>query len=113
MVRPWPLAALFLFAPLSSAEPPALTPLVRTVDLDVGAAQTIQLAGGKKVAVKLLDLKETRDEFRSAVRRAEVVVEVAGKKVTLVSGNYRLPVTVGDVQIDCPVTKGYRDKASK
>src|SRR5262249_34004087 len=38
----------------------------------------------------------------------EVTVEVAGQKVTLVSANYRLPVTVAGVQIDCPVTKGYR-----
>ena len=37
-----------------------------------------------------------------------MTVEVDGEKVTLVSANYRLPVTVAGVQIDCPVTKGYR-----
>jgi murein DD-endopeptidase MepM/ murein hydrolase activator NlpD len=39
-------------------------------------------------------------------------VEVAGAKVTLVSGNYRLPVQIAGVQIDCPVTKGYGQNAS-
>ena len=34
-------------------------------------------------------------------------VEVNGRTTTLVSANYRLPVTVGGVQIDCPVTRGY------
>src|SRR5262245_25406761 len=117
MCRPWPLAVLCLLGPtlLSPAEPPAatLTPLMRAVDLNVGEAQDVELAGGKKVAVKLLDLQETRDDIRKAVRRAEVTVLVGGQKVTLVSGNYRLPVTVAGAQIDCPVTKGYRQKASR
>jgi murein DD-endopeptidase MepM/ murein hydrolase activator NlpD len=38
---------------------------------------------------------------------------VGGRRVALVSANYRLPVTAGDVQIDCPVTKGYRQNNSK
>src|SRR5262245_2215500 len=117
MRRLWPVAVLPLFglALSSPADPPAptLTPLVRTVDLTIGEAQDVELANGKKVAVKLLDLRETRDDLRSAVRRAEVTVLVAGEKVTLVSGNYRLPVTVGGVQIDGPVTKGYRRNATK
>ena len=62
---------------LSSQRPgqppaPTLAPPLRTVDLNVGESQEVELAGGKKVAVKLLDLKETRDELRDAVRRAEV-----------------------------------------
>jgi murein DD-endopeptidase MepM/ murein hydrolase activator NlpD len=96
-----------------SSEPPFLAPLQRTIDLNVGETQEVTLADGKKVAVKLIDLRETRDGFRDAVRKAEVTVEVAGTKVTLVSANYRLPVTVAGVQIDCPVTKGYRDNSAK
>lgn len=97
------------------AEPPKPTriPLLRTVDLNKGEAQQVELHGGKKVTVKLLDLQEQADEFRDAVRRAEVVVEVEGKKVSLISANYRLPTTVGDVQIDCPVTRGYLQNTSK
>ena len=99
-VRILSLIALLSAVSATSAEPkPTVTPLVQTVDLDVGGSQEVEL-GGKKVTVKLLDLKETRDELRGAVRVAEVTVEVNGKKVTLVSSNYRLPVTVGGVQID-------------
>jgi hypothetical protein len=36
-----------------------------------------------------------------------VTVEVNGRKVTLPAATYHLPVTVGEVQIDCPITKGY------
>src|SRR5436305_36301 len=87
-----------------SAEPPrpTLEPLLRAVDLNVGESQTVELADGTRAAVQLLDLKETRDDVRHAVRRAEVRVRVNGREATLVSANYRLPVTVGGVQIDCP-----------
>jgi murein DD-endopeptidase MepM/ murein hydrolase activator NlpD len=34
------------------------------------------------------------------------MIEVNGKAAELVSGNYRLPQTVGGVQVDCPATKG-------
>jgi murein DD-endopeptidase MepM/ murein hydrolase activator NlpD len=94
---------------LLRAEPPKptlLTPM-RTIDLNVGETQQVELSDGKKVSIKLVDLRETHDNFRHAVRRAEVTVEVAGEKVTLVSANYRLPLTIAGVRIDCPVTKGY------
>jgi murein DD-endopeptidase MepM/ murein hydrolase activator NlpD len=86
---------------------PSVTPAVRIVDLNVGDAREVELADGRKVSVRVLDLHETRDDFRDAVREADVKVEVAGTEVSLVSANYRLPVTVAGVQVDCPVTKGY------
>ena len=98
---------------LSPPPVPSLTPIVRTADLNVGELQEIELAGGKKITVKLLDLKEVRDELRNAVRKAEVAVEVGGQKLTMVSANYRLPVTIAGVQIDCPITKGYCERSSK
>jgi hypothetical protein len=51
--------------------------------------------------------------LRNAVRKAEVKVELAGEAVTLVSANYRLPVTVAGIQIDCPVTRGYQKNNTK
>jgi murein DD-endopeptidase MepM/ murein hydrolase activator NlpD len=98
----------------SPAQPPSptLASPLRTIDLNVGEAQQVELPGGKKVVVKLLDLHEVRDELRNAVRKADAAVEVAGERVSLVSANYRLPVTVGGVQIDCPVTRGYRRNSS-
>ena len=104
---------LFGWARLAAAQETALSPPVRSVDLNVGEAVDVELADGKKVGVKLLNLSESRDELRGAVRRAEVIVEVNGAKVTLVSANYRLPTVVGGVQIDCPVTKGYLLEAIK
>jgi murein DD-endopeptidase MepM/ murein hydrolase activator NlpD len=108
-------AGLFLLVPVLPlpAKPPAptLTPLVRTIDLNVGEAQEVELSDGNKVRVELLGLDEIRDDLRHAVRRAEVRVAVAGQKVTLVSANYRLPVPVAGVQIDCPITKGYRQNS--
>src|SRR5262249_36764079 len=62
---------------------------------------------GSKASVKLLEVKETRDGLRSAIRQAQVKVEVNGKTITLVSANYRLPVNIADVRIDCPSTQGY------
>ncbi len=111
MYRPHALAALtftVLVLPLRAEPPkPTLTSPMRTIDLNVGQTQQVELSDGKKVTVKLLDLTEERDAFRNAVRKATVTVEVAGEKVSLVSANYRLPLTIAGVQIDCPVTKGY------
>ena len=115
MTRQEILSVIALLCPVgaTAAEPaPIIAPLLRTIDLNVGEGQVVELSGGKKATVKLLDLKETRDDLRKAVRIAEATVEVNGKKVTLVAGTYRLPVTVGGVQIDCPVTKGYRERTS-
>lgn len=90
------------------AEPPQPTvePLVRIVDLNLGDSAEVELADGKRVTVKVLDLKETRDPIRDAVRKAQVQVVVDGKTAWLTSANYELPQTVGSVQIDCPITKG-------
>jgi len=42
-----------------------------------------------------------------------VRVEAAGREVSLISSTYHLPITVGNVQIDCPVTEGYTTNSSK
>jgi hypothetical protein len=90
------------------AAPPAPTrvPTLRVVDLNVGEAQEVTLAGGLKVEVKLLDLQEKRDPINNSVRLARVNVQVDGQRVTLASGNYRLPALAGRAQIDCSITKG-------
>src|SRR5437763_1786446 len=92
---------------------PTLKPSMRTVDLNVGEVQDVVLPDGKKVTVRLVALNETRDALREAVRSAEATVEINGQKVTLFSANYRLPTSIAGVQVDCPVTKGYRQNANK
>jgi murein DD-endopeptidase MepM/ murein hydrolase activator NlpD len=73
----------------------------------------VVMSNGRRVVVKLVAVNETRDPLRNAVRRAEIAVEIDGKRATLVSANYRLPTLVGELQVDCPVTRGYRDNAIK
>ncbi len=85
----------------------------QTIDLNLGETTGVKLPNKTKATVRLVDVKETRDAIRLAVRHAEVVVEVDGKSIQLVSGNYRLPTPLEKVQIDCPVTRGYTMNASK
>ncbi len=107
------LSAILALQSFAASLPAAELPVsMRTVDLDVGETQEVVLPAGTKVTVKLLDLKETRDDLRGAVRIAEATVAINGQKVTLVSANYRLPIVVAGVQVDCPVTKGYPKNAS-
>ncbi len=88
------------------AQADRLQPLGRVVDLDVGQSQQVELSDGSKVLVKLVELRETRDEVCFAVRRAEVTVEVDGQQGKLISGNYNLPQRVGTVKVDCSITQG-------
>jgi murein DD-endopeptidase MepM/ murein hydrolase activator NlpD len=92
---------------------PTLKSSMRTLDLNVGESQKTTLPDGKSVTVRLIDLKETRDPLRDAVRTAEVIVEIDGKKGTLVSANYRLPMEINGVLVDCPVTRGYVQNTAK
>ena len=87
-------------------EPVPRQPLFRVADLNVGESQDVELSNGKRATIKLLGVEETRDKLRSALRLARVTVEVNGVVARIESGNYRLPMTVGDVQIDCPATQG-------
>jgi murein DD-endopeptidase MepM/ murein hydrolase activator NlpD len=94
-----------------TAEGPSARILHQTADLRLGDEQNVRLIDGTSIQVKLLDVRETRDEVNGAVRQAEVRVEVNGHLTNLTSGIYHLPVTCASVQIDCPVTKGYLEKS--
>ncbi len=97
------------FAPAKAT----IEPLVRVVDLDVGQTCRVTLHDGSGATVTLLELSEKRDSVRKAVRKAQVKVKVNGKTTSLISSTYNLPKVIGDVQIDCPVTKGYIQNSSK
>jgi murein DD-endopeptidase MepM/ murein hydrolase activator NlpD len=77
----------------------------RTVDLDRGERADITLPDGAAARLELLDRSETADIVRGAVRLERVRIAVNGKEAAIECGNYRLPVAVGAVQVDCPVTK--------
>ncbi len=84
---------------------PTMQPLVRAADLTLGESQEVELCDGRKAKVRLLEIQETSDPIRQAVRRARVHVEVNGERVWLTSATYELPVKAGGVQIDCPITR--------
>jgi murein DD-endopeptidase MepM/ murein hydrolase activator NlpD len=90
---------------------PQRTPLHRTVDLAAGETTTVTLGDGSKASIQLVSVADTRDKFRSAVRAERVTIAVNGAKAELVCANYRLPVVVGGVQIDCPVTRAVPSNA--
>jgi murein DD-endopeptidase MepM/ murein hydrolase activator NlpD len=77
------------------------------VDLGPGEAARVEGANGSVAQVRLLGVDVTTDPIRAAVRSARVRVEIDGKMITIASGNYELPRTVGAVQVDCPVVSAY------
>lgn len=85
---------------------PTRTPRSTVVDLDVGATTELELLDGKPVKVRVLELNEKRDTVRKAVRHATVMLEVNGERGEVASSVYHLPVTLGGVQVDVPITKG-------
>jgi len=95
-------ALLGVFATVCCAAAPA--GLGRNVDLNRGESQKVTLPDGQLVNVRLIAVSATRDSIRDAVRSAQVEVEIDGHRTTLECAEYHLPVTVGRVQIDCPVT---------
>lgn len=87
--------------PFALAEPP-----FRVADLDLGETVRLLWPGGD-ATVQLIDVKETRDPIREAVRKVEVTVIVNGERAVIESGLYNRPAHVGGVRVDCPVTHGY------
>lgn len=106
LILSWVCWTLTSFPVLAQTHVSALKPLDSVVDLNVGEQVEATLVSGVKTVVKLLEVNETRDPVCQAVRRAEVTLQIDGEKTVLVSANYNLPRTVGNVQVDCPITSG-------
>lgn len=100
------LVAILLSSATSAEQHATIDPLLRTVDLNVGQQAEVKLCDGTVATLKLVALEERRDTLRDALREARATVEINGQRATLVAAYYRLPVTVGGVQIDCAATKG-------
>lgn len=77
--------------------------------LDMNAGETRQAHGA---SITLVETLATRDASQGAVREARATVTIDGVKQLLRCGNYELPVTVGKIQIDCPVTAAYRENST-
>ncbi|MFO7923601.1 MAG: hypothetical protein R6U58_07905, partial [Bacteroidales bacterium] len=68
-------------------------------ELNTGESKEIELINGEKVILELLDINIIRDSPRNAIRSASVKIAVNGEVITIGSGNYNLPVTVGNIKI--------------
>src|SRR5690554_2100174 len=84
-----------------------LSRLNTVVELDVGESAEVELTNGEKVQITLKNIKSYKDNVRGAVRSASVKLNVDGETVTIGSGLFNLPKTVGNVKIDCPVIKDF------
>ena len=82
---------------------PAKTPVRTVVDLNTGEMQNVRLKDGSSVTVKLLDVQESRDPLRNAIRSARVRVQVAGEELWFAAGNYHLPTFLGGARVDCTI----------
>jgi hypothetical protein len=82
-------------------------PLRRVVDLNIGETAEVKLANGESVRAELLEVRETADKLRHAVREARVKARIGDQEVWLSCATYHLPTMVAGVQVDCPITKGY------
>ena len=99
---------LFTFAEEKKEIVPVTVPIPETlVELNIGETQKVTLTDSSTVELKLVGVQEKTDPAVGALRLAVVSVEINGKPLELYSGNYRLPVTFGKVQIDAPVVKSY------
>ncbi|MBA7561862.1 hypothetical protein ES708_03508 [subsurface metagenome] len=90
-----------------------ITPYRVVTELDIGESGDIYLSNGDLVKLELLEINEVRDSLCDAIRTAYVKVSVGGEEIILSTGNYNLPVVIGNVQIDCPAIKGYSSNSNK
>ena len=106
------LGAMTVINPSCSKKSDTL-PIRKTIDLSIGEEETVKLSGGEEVSVKLISMNDSVDGLTSAVRMAGIRVMIDGEEVQLESAGYNIPVTVGKVQVDCPVTKAYLKNARR
>lgn len=103
---------LFVFFYCIPCSGKGIEPLQTVADLNIGESVKLKSDNGKSVEITLLNTEAVFDELRNAVRSARAKVSVNGNEVWLNVANYNLPVTVENVQIDCPVIKAYSAKSS-
>ena len=78
-----------------------------SVDLKRNESRTVTLTDGSKIQVELIELKETRDSVRNAMRSAQLKLKIGTEEAVITAAPYALPARVGKVRIDVPVTSGY------
>ncbi len=111
------IAPCVLWVLVANCATPAGEPSPRVlheaVELNRREAADVTLSDGTRAHVELVELFERVDDVNGAVREAVLDVKVNGRMGHVVCGSYHLPVEIGGVQIDCPITKGYLDKSQQ
>ncbi|MFC2125702.1 PKD domain-containing protein [Bacteroidota bacterium] len=112
------IKCLFVLLPLtmlgvSCNDTSEISPIRIVTELNIGESQDIKLSNGDIVNLKLLKIDVVRDDLRDAIRSVSVKVSVDNEEITLKTGNYNLPVTIGKVQIDCPFIREYDANTTK
>ena len=97
----------FAVYPMTEGYTASLTPLRVVVDLGIGEVREVRLPDGSTITVQLHNILATRDNVTRAVRSAGATLSINGQQVTVATGTYTLPITVGQVKLDCPVTRDY------
>ena len=100
---------VFLTRIALSAAP--LDPLFKTVDLAIGESVEVAVSDETTVRVRLIKVEEHHGKVWGEVFRSDVTLEINGERKTIQSGLYELPVTIGGVQVDCPITGGLKDNS--
>src|SRR5690554_6766557 len=68
------------------------------VELNIGETSNVTLINGEEVMLTLEDVILTRDPVRGAVRKADVKIKIDEKEVVIGSGNYNLPIQIGNIK---------------
>lgn len=76
------------------------------VDLCIGETQTVTLGDGTNATLTLLGIDSQMDG-RGSIKEATARIRVDDATRTLPVGMYNLPAAIGDVLIDCTITKDY------
>ena len=90
-----------------------MEPIRTVIDINIGEKRKVLLSNGEQISLELLALDSHRDPLCSSIRSASALVRVDKDTVTLGVANYNLPVAVGQVRIDCPVTRDFYHKSLK
>ena len=83
--------------------------LHETFDLTIG--DSVETRSGVKLT--LLSVSEPKGEIWGEIAKPQATIQVNGEEIVLVAGTYRLPISVGGIQIDCPITGGHRSGSHK
>ena len=83
------------------------------VCLDIGEEYRFTLKEGSERLIRLVSVKERRDSVVGLVRRADIGIEVDGKKLRLICAPYTMPTELSGVRIQADTTSAWHPLPKK